>query len=86
MTSIFGRIFPDRGGEPAPSKGDRAYAAVMDESDEILRHMRESSRSTDAARAVMADIWQQNHNVPFLTTVYESVQEAKSGPESDRER
>ena len=64
-------------------KGDLAYAEVMQESDDLLKRMRETSNSTDAARAVMADIWSQNHNVPFLTTVYESVQEAKSGPESD---
>ena len=83
MTGIFGKIFPDRQGQPAPMKGDLAYAEVMQESDDLLKRMRETSNSTDAARAVMADIWSQNHNVPFLTTVYESVQEAKSGPESD---
>lgn len=82
MTSILGKIFPDRAGEPVPSKGDRAYAAVMAESDDLMKHMRQASGSTDAARAIMADIWAQNHNVPFLTTVYESTQEMKSGPES----
>ena len=83
MTNLLDRIFPDRGGAPAPSRGDLAYAKAMHESDDLLKKMREASKSTDAARAIMADVWSQNHNVPFLTTVYESVQEAKSGPESD---
>lgn len=59
------------------------YRKAMAVSEDLLTRMREASRSTDAARAVMADIWLQNHNVPFLTTVYESVQEAKS-PTSQR--
>lgn len=85
MTSILGRIFPDRTGGPVvPSRGDIAYADAMRESDDLLRRMRESSGSSDAARAIMSDVWAQSHNIPFLTTVYESVQEAKSGPESNR--
>lgn len=76
MTSILSRIFPNRSGKPAPTQGDRAYAAVMGESDDLLKRMRENSGSTDAARAVMADVWSQHHNVPFMTTVVEAVQEA----------
>jgi hypothetical protein len=48
-------------------------------SDDLLRRMQDNSRSTDAARAVMADVWAQNRNIPFMTTVYEAVAEAKSG-------
>jgi hypothetical protein len=65
---------------------DRAYEEAMGVSNDLIARMREAGDSTDAARAVMADIWAQNHNIPFLTTVYESVQEAKSGPESDKNR
>jgi len=58
---------------------EQAYVTAINESSDLLRRMREHSRSTDAARAVMADVWAQNHNIPFMTTVYEAVQEAKSG-------
>lgn len=78
MTSILSRIFGGHADAPVPNKGDMAYAAAMVESDELLRRLRESADSTDAARAVMADIWAQNYNVPFLTTVTEAVQEMKS--------
>jgi hypothetical protein len=63
----------------AEAKGDAAYREAMKVSGDLIRRMRETSNSTDAARAIMADIWHQNHNIPFLTTVYEAVQEAKSG-------
>lgn len=78
MTSILGRIFGGHAEAPAPNRGDMAYAAAMVESEELLKMLRDSSDSTDAARAVMADIWAQSHNVPFLTTVVETVQEMKS--------
>lgn len=56
-----------------------AYVNAINESSDLLRRMREHSQSTDAARAIMADVWAQNHNIPFLTTVYETVQELNSG-------
>jgi hypothetical protein len=78
MTSILGKIFGKPAETPPPSRGDDAYAAVMEESEDVLKMLRQSAESTDAARAVMADIWAQNRNVPFLTTVTETVQEMKS--------
>lgn len=81
MTSIITRIF----GRKPESRGEGAYREAMRVSGELLRRMGEHSTSTDAARAVMADVWAQNRNIPFLTTVYEAVQEAKSGPESQIE-
>lgn len=81
MTGILGRLFPDRAGLPVPNKGDAAYAAAMVESDELLKRLRDSASSTDVARAVMADVWAQRRNIPFLTTVHEAVQEMKSGLE-----
>lgn len=67
------------------SRGDRLYHEAMRQSADLVRHMRDCSMSTDAARAIMADVWAQNHNIPFLTTVFEAVQEAKTGPETFRE-
>jgi hypothetical protein len=82
MMSILGRIF----GLRAPGAGDIAYDRAMNESADLLNQMREHSCSTDAARAVMADVWAQNHNIPFVTTVYQVVQEMKSGIEQQREQ
>lgn len=81
MMRVIERIFGSR----LHDRGDAAYDEAMKVSGDLLRRMRETSGSTDAARALMADIWQQNHNVPFMTTVYESVQEAKSGAEQKPE-
>mgnify|MGYP003386932472 CR=1 FL=1 len=80
MTSILGKIFHTRPlPPPLPTKADRTYARAMAVSDDLLRKMHDYSRSNDAALAVMADVWAQNHNVPFMVTVYEAVEEAKSG-------
>jgi len=70
----------------APSKGDTAYMRAMDASDDLLYRIREAERETAAARAVIADVWSQAQNIPFMTTVYEAVQEAKSGPAVVREQ
>lgn len=79
MTSLIGRMFWNRHTPPhQDSRGDLAYAHAMTVSGDLLTRMQECSRSTDAARAIMADVWAQNHNAPFLTTVFEAVQEAKS--------
>jgi len=67
------------------SNGEHAYEEAMRQSSDLIRYMRSASNSTDAARAIMADIWAQNHNVPFLTTVFEAVQEMKTGPEIFRD-
>lgn len=72
MTGLFRRLFGESSATPA-------YDRAMSVSDDLLSKMQDySARSTDAARAVMADIWAQNRNVPFMTTVVEAVEEAKS--------
>lgn len=79
MTSILGRIWSRRpaaaaavAAEPSP------YEHAMAVSNELIERMRAYSNGRDAARGIMADVWAQNHNVPFLTTVHEAVEEAKS--------
>jgi hypothetical protein len=80
MTSILGRIFGNTPSPPPlPGAGEQVYQQAMTESRALREKMRECSSSTDAVRAVMADIWAQNNNVPFLVTVFEAVQEVKSG-------
>ena len=54
---------------------DIAYDRAMADSSTLIRKMRECSDDRNPIRAIMADIWAQNHNVPYVTTVYESVQE-----------
>lgn len=80
MTSLLGRIFGGR----AEARSEASYREAMKVSSDLLSKMREYSSSTDAARALMADIWSQNHNIPYLVTVYEASQEMRSGIEQDR--
>lgn len=61
-------------------KGDIAYEQAMRASADLLHRIREAGRESDAAREVMADVWSQSQNIPFMTTVYQAVQEAKTGP------
>jgi hypothetical protein len=76
--SLLDRLFARR----SSGASEITYRRAMGVSKDLLNRMREASQSKDAARAVMADVWAQAHNVPFMTTVYEAVQEAKSGPET----
>lgn len=69
----------------APRRGDVAYYRAMDASADLIFRIREAGREVDVARSVMADVWSQAQNMPFMTTVYEAVQEAKSGPDAMRE-
>jgi hypothetical protein len=54
----------------------------MDASADLLFRIREAGRESMSPETLMADIWSQAQNVPFMTTVYEAVQEAKTGPET----
>lgn len=66
-------LFPARR-EPS----EIAYQRAMGVSDDLIRQMRESSGSHDAARAVMSDVWAQHHNVPYMTSIYQTMREMKS--------
>ena len=67
------------------TSGDIAYQKAMEASADLIFRIREAGREADVARIVIADIWAQASNIPFMTTVYEAVQEAKTGPELMRE-
>lgn len=73
---LLDRIFSPRRSGAA----DHAYSQAMGESGDLLRRMREHSNSNDAVRGIMADVWAQHRNIPFLTSVYETVQEMKVAP------
>lgn len=66
-------------GRREPSGADSAFGHAMKMSGELIHDMREASTSNDVFRAMMADIWMQRQNVPFMVTVFEAVQEMKSG-------
>jgi hypothetical protein len=83
--SILSKLFGKPGGS-YPNRGDVAYSRAMKASDELLATLREHEEHTDAARSIIFDIWKQARNIPFMTTVYEAVQEAKSGPEVSENR
>ena len=84
MTRLLDRILPavyipeTMPPMPPPMKGDLAFARAMQDSDDLLRKLRETSDVTMTARSIMADVLRQAHNVPFITTVYEAVQEMKA--------
>lgn len=60
------------------SYGDMAYQKAVAVSEDVIQRMREASNSNDPARAVMADLWHQRHNVPFMVTIVEAIEEMKS--------
>ena len=71
----------DRLFHPQRSGGsDAAYRAAMGVSGDLIQRMRSHSDSNDAVRGIMADVWAQHRNIPFLTSVYETVQEMKVAP------
>ena len=63
-------LFPHR-----PVASDASYHEAMGASDDLIQKMRESSKSSDAARTVIGHIWAKHHNIPFLTSVFEAVEE-----------
>lgn len=74
--SLFTAIFFPRHREASEVAYERAVGA----SDDLIRRMRENPKSADAARDMVADIWDHYQNIPFLTSVYETVQEMKVVP------
>lgn len=89
MMDVLKRIFgmsSNRADSAFRMSGDVAYDRAMDASADLLFRIREAGRESDVARSLMADIWSQAQNIPFMTSVYEAVQEAKSGPEALRDQ
>lgn len=59
-------------------EGSVLAKTAMAVSDDLIKHMQAASRSNDPARALLADIWAQHHNVPYMTTMYEANAEMMS--------
>lgn len=50
---------------------DRATAASTD----LRARMRAASNSNDPIRGMLADLWLERHNIPYVTTIYEAHRE-----------
>lgn len=71
-----------------PTKGGDKYASAVRVSDDLLASMRKIEPSDETIRDILTNIWKNKHNMPYLTTVYETVAEmdvgAKRQPPSKR--
>lgn len=56
-------------------KPDPAYSKAIEMSNDLIDKMRKNQDAKNPVTALMADIWMQRHNIPYMTTVYEAVQE-----------
>ena len=77
----FGRMHRHR--TIAHQFGDAAsafqqIAIIM--ADEITEIMRQYSNGNDPVKGLMADLWRHRNNIPFMTTVFEAIQEVKQPP------
>lgn len=63
---------------PAPSTATPKFEAALRESDDLIRRFKEAADDPHPIRAMMADLWMQRHNVPFMATVYEAQREVQS--------
>jgi len=59
-----------------PTHGDEKYHHAMMESGYLLQEIAEAK--DDPAIAMIADILANRHNAPYITTVYEAMQEVNS--------
>lgn len=73
--TFLGQLFSRR---VANGSGSAVAQEALAVSGDLIKQMQERSQSNDAARAVMADIWAQRHNIPYVTTVYEANQEMQA--------
>jgi hypothetical protein len=89
MTRLIDRILPavllPETPPPIPMPGDFAFVEAMRGGDELLRRLRENSGLNAAARSVVSDVLARSHNTPFMTTVYEAVQEMKNATDQKPE-
>lgn len=58
---------------PAVEKADTAIKMA----DELTVEMKRYSSGDDPIKSLISDLWRHRNNVPFVTTVYEAIQEVK---------
>lgn len=83
MMAFINRIL----GREQRSSGSNAAEKALSVSDDLINRMRDASASKDPVRALLADIWAQRQNVPYIITMYESNREMKDATQySDSNR
>lgn len=60
-------------GNSALAEADKA----IDMADGLISHIRSMNGNTHTVKEMMGDIWAHRENTPFVTTVYEAIQEVK---------
>lgn len=83
MMAALARLARDVFGLPQTPPPPATFDRAMRESESLILQMRaevmqRAAQDTHPIRAMMADLWLQRHNVPFLTTVHETIAEMKS--------
>jgi hypothetical protein len=69
---FFSALFSPR---DAAGVAEVAYQKAMWVSDDLLEKLRHPSATNAASRALLHTLLEHQHNIPFLTSVYETVQE-----------
>lgn len=61
-----------------PTTADGHYHRAMDESHDVLKRMKDI-QGDDPARMIIADVLLHRENAPYITTLYEALQEMNAG-------
>lgn len=78
MNFLGGLLFPQRG-----EGAGYAYWQAVRVSDDLLNHLRNPAAADEPSRSLFVVLWEKRHNIPFLTSVYETVQEMDLPPKSN---
>lgn len=62
---------------PRRSAADEKYAQAMMLTNEVEKRMQDHASSSDPFRAVMAEIWLQNHDTTLVSDSFEIHQESR---------
>lgn len=73
MTSLATKVKQMILGRPEPSKFEEASRIA----DETINHLRQARKSHDPIRALLADIYFQNHDTALIADAYEMSQESR---------
>jgi hypothetical protein len=56
---------------------DQLADEAIEMADSLTNHIRNLNGNTHTVKAMISDIWHYRENTPFVTTVYEAIQEVK---------
>ena len=58
---------------------DQLADKAIDMADNLTNEIKNLNGNTHTIKARISDIWRYRENTPFVTTVYEAIQEVKPG-------